>query len=56
VAHLGLNLGDGCGTDAPGFMKAAGYVHLLWLAAFGAPVWGATIASVVLAVLMFRYV
>jgi hypothetical protein len=19
---LGLNLGDGCGTDAPGFMKA----------------------------------
>ena len=55
VAHLGLNLGDGCGTDAPGFMKAAGYVHLLWLAAFGAPVWGATIASV-LAVLVFRYV
>jgi hypothetical protein len=22
VAHLGLNIGDGCGTDAPGFMKA----------------------------------
>ncbi len=22
VAHLGLNLGDGFGTDAPGFMKA----------------------------------
>jgi predicted small integral membrane protein len=36
-------------------MKAAGYVHLLWLAAFGVPVWGATIASVVLAVLAFRY-
>lgn len=37
-------------------LLAAGYVHLLWLAVFGAPVWGATVASVVLAVLVFRYV
>jgi len=37
-------------------LLAAGYVHLLWLAIFGAPVWGATIASVVIAVLVFRFV
>jgi hypothetical protein len=26
MAHLGLNLGDGCRTDAPSFMKA----HAAW--------------------------
>ncbi len=37
-------------------LLTAGYVHLLWLAIFGAPVWGATVASLVIAVLVFRYV
>jgi predicted small integral membrane protein len=37
-------------------LLAAGYVHLLWLAFFGAPLWGASAASLVLAVLVFRYV
>jgi predicted small integral membrane protein len=37
-------------------LLTAGYVHLLWLALFGAPVWGATIASLVIAVLVFRFV
>src|SRR5262245_55327310 len=37
-------------------LLSSGYLHLLWLAIFGVPVWGATVASVVLAVLIFRYV
>jgi predicted small integral membrane protein len=37
-------------------LLAAGYIHLLWLALAGTPLWGATAASVVLAVLIFRYV
>lgn len=37
-------------------LLSAAYVHLGWLALFGTPLWGATIASVVLAILVFRYV
>jgi predicted small integral membrane protein len=37
-------------------LLAAGYLHLLWLALFGTPLWGATVASIVLAVLIFRFV
>ena len=37
-------------------LLSAGYLHLLWLALVPAPVWGATIASVVLALLIFRFV
>jgi predicted small integral membrane protein len=37
-------------------LLSAGYLHLLWLALVPAPVWGATIASVLLALLIFRFV
>jgi predicted small integral membrane protein len=37
-------------------LLAAAYIHLGWLALFGTPLWGATVASIVLAVLVFRYV
>jgi predicted small integral membrane protein len=37
-------------------LLAAGYVHLLWLAIFGAPLWGASAVALVLALLVFRYV
>jgi predicted small integral membrane protein len=37
-------------------LLSAGYLHLLWLALIPAPVWGATVASVVLALLIFRFV
>ena len=37
-------------------LLSAGYLHLLWLALVPAPVWGASIASVVLALLVFRFV
>jgi len=37
-------------------LLSAGYLHLLWLALVPAPVWGATIASVGLALLIFRFV
>ncbi len=37
-------------------LLAAGYIHLLWLALFGTPLWGATVVSVVLALLVFRFV
>jgi predicted small integral membrane protein len=37
-------------------LLAAAFVHLGWLAAFGTPLWGASIASLVLAVLIFRFV
>jgi predicted small integral membrane protein len=37
-------------------LLSAGYLHLLWLALIPVPVWGATIASVALAVLIFRFV
>ena len=32
------------------------YVHLAWLGLLGTPLWGATGAALVLAVLIFRYV
>ena len=37
-------------------LLAAAYIHLGWLAAFGTPLWGATVASLILAVLIFRLV
>ena len=37
-------------------LLSAGYLHLLWLALVPLPLWGATIASVVLALLIFRFV
>lgn len=37
-------------------LLSAAYVHLGWLALFGTPLWGATIVSIVLAFLIFRYV
>jgi predicted small integral membrane protein len=37
-------------------LLAAGYIHLLWLALFGTPLWGAGAVSLVLALLVFRYV
>lgn len=37
-------------------LLSSGYVHLIWLALFGTPLWGATAASVALAVLVFRFV
>ncbi|HEY6510749.1 MAG TPA: DUF2160 domain-containing protein [Burkholderiaceae bacterium] len=37
-------------------LLSAGYLHLLWLALMPLPVWGATIASVLLALLIFRFV
>jgi len=37
-------------------LLSAGYLHLLWLALVPAPVWGATIASLALALLVFRFV
>ena len=37
-------------------LLSAAYVHLGWLAVFGTPLWGATIASILLAILVFRFV
>ena len=37
-------------------LLSAGYLHLLWLALVPLPVWGATIASLLLALLIFRFV
>ena len=37
-------------------LLAAAYVHLLWLAFFGAPLWAASAISLVLAFLVFRHV
>ena len=37
-------------------LLAAGYVHLLWLAFFGSPLWGASALSLLLAGIVFRYV
>jgi predicted small integral membrane protein len=37
-------------------LLSAAYVHLGWLALFGTPLWGATVVSAILAVLVFRYV
>jgi predicted small integral membrane protein len=37
-------------------LLAAGYIHLLWLALFGTPLWGASALALVLAALVFRFV
>jgi predicted small integral membrane protein len=37
-------------------LLAAGFVHLLWLALFGTPLWGASVIALVLAGLVFRFV
>jgi predicted small integral membrane protein len=37
-------------------LLSAGYLHLLWLALVPLPLWGASVASVALAVLIFRFV
>lgn len=37
-------------------LLTAAFLHLLWLAFIGTPLWGATPLSVVVAVLIFRYV
>jgi len=37
-------------------LLAAGYIHLLWLALFGTPLWGASALALVMAVLVFRFV
>jgi predicted small integral membrane protein len=37
-------------------LLAAGYVHLLWLAFFGTPLWGASALAIGVAVLVFRFV
>jgi predicted small integral membrane protein len=35
-------------------LLAAGYIHLLWLAFFGAPLWGASALALAVAWLFFR--
>ncbi len=37
-------------------LLAAGFIHLLWLAFFGTPLYGASALALVLAALVFRYV
>lgn len=37
-------------------LLASAYVHLAWLAVLQVPLWGATLSSLALAVLVFRYV
>lgn len=37
-------------------LLAAAYLHLLWLALFGTPLWPAGVLSVVLALIVFRWV
>ena len=36
-------------------LLSAGYIHLLWLAFFGAPLWGASALALLAAALLFRY-
>ena len=36
-------------------LLAAAYIHLLWLALFGTPLWGAAALSLVLAAIVFRW-
>jgi predicted small integral membrane protein len=36
-------------------LLAAGFIHLLWLAFFGTPLWGASALALALAILVFRY-
>jgi predicted small integral membrane protein len=37
-------------------LLSAAYLHLIWLAIFGTPIWGAMLVSVAFAILVFRYV
>lgn len=37
-------------------LLAAGYIHLIWLAATRMPLWGASVLSIVVAVIVFRKV
>jgi len=37
-------------------LLAAGYIHLLWLALFGTPLWGASALALLTSVLVFRFV
>ena len=37
-------------------LLGSAYIHLLWLALFGTPLWGASAVSLVYALLVFRYV
>jgi predicted small integral membrane protein len=36
-------------------LLGSAYIHLLWLALFGTPLWGASVVSLVYALLVFRY-
>jgi len=36
-------------------LLAAGYIHLLWLALFGSPLWGASALALIVAGVVFRY-
>jgi predicted small integral membrane protein len=36
-------------------LLAAGYIHLLWLAFFGTPLWGASALALALAWVIFRH-
>ncbi len=36
-------------------LLSAGYIHLLWLAFFGSPLWGASALALVVAAVVFRY-
>lgn len=36
-------------------LLAAGYIHLLWLAFFGVPLWGASALALIVAAVVFRY-
>ena len=37
-------------------LLAAGYIHLLWLALVGTQLWGASVLSLIVAVIVFRKV
>jgi predicted small integral membrane protein len=37
-------------------LLAAGFIHLLWLAFFGTPLWGASVLALALAAAVFRWV
>ena len=37
-------------------LLAAAYIHLIWLALMGPPLWGATAVSLVVAASIFRWV
>jgi predicted small integral membrane protein len=37
-------------------LLAAGYIHLIWLAATRMPLWGASVLSIVVVVIIFRKV